>query len=707
MESKIIKLLKDKETKKSFKEIKTYLNISNDMESELKKLLIKLELEGKIYCDENDYYCKFPSNFYIKQVQVDKKGNHYIIMNHNNVHLNPQSEIGILDYDTVIFKKDHGTYIPIKILKRYFKDIVCEVVEINNEKKLKVSNHHNDIFIRIDHKTMKKLTIGEKVLTTITNIKSPNRQNEFEGRFIARIGHVNDFDTELKSIVYNNGFLTEYPPELLKELENIPSSVTEEEKKGRIDKTNSLIYTIDDENAKDLDDAIEVSKLPNGNYLLDVHIAHVSHYIKPGMASWKFAETNTTSVYLIDKVLSMLHTSISNGICSLSPNEKRLARTFEMEIDNFGEIINFRIYKSVIKSKKKMTYQDVNQIIEKGTTPEGYEDFKDNILLANKLSNIMTARRDVTGAISINNPVPKFSVKDDGHIKESIEIQGTAEKIIENFMVYTNVAVGKYFSNALLPFIYRNHELPKDDRIKQIYEFLKTLNYKINNINMNNYQDLIKRLIKSLETKEEFPVLLIFILQMLPRAYYSPKNQGHFALATDYYSQSTAPIRRFLDLVIHTLIDYYENITDDFEKYDELNEYLEKICTNASIAERCADQAEYEANKLYMLKYMTDKVGNEFDAFISDVNPAYITIKTTDLIDGYVSTNILGKDFVYFPESKTFYNKKEKIKLQIGKKIKVQLNEVDFNKRILLFTITELNLDKQLTRTRTKKAFLE
>ena len=705
MRSKIIELFKDSETKKSLKEIKKYLNIPKNMEDELKKLLKKLELEGKIYCDKDNCYRKFPSNFYIKEVNVDKKGNQYIIMNHNCIHLNKQSQTGIINYDTVIFEKNNKAFTPIKVLKRHFKEMVCEVITKDNDKKLKISNLQHEVFIRIDHNTMKKLTIGEKVLVNISINRVPNKNNEYEGHFIKRIGHVNDFDTELKTIVYNNGFITEYPQEVYDELDNIPTEVTQEDKINRVDKTNNLIYTVDDENAKDLDDAIEVEKLPNGNYLLSVHIAHVSHYIKPGSASWKFAENNTTSVYLIDKVLSMLHSSISNGICSLNPNEERLARTFEMEINNYGEVINFNIYKSVIKSKKKMTYQALNEILEQGKIPQGYEEYTENIKLANELSKIMTAKREINGAISIKNKVPKFIIKDDGHIKEMIETQGTAEKIIENFMVYTNVAVGKYFSAMFLPFIYRNHELPKDDQIKRIYDFLKTLNYKINKININNYTDLIKRLIKSLENKEEFPVLLIFILQMLPRAYYSPNNQGHFALATDCYSQSTAPIRRFLDLVIHTLIDYYENITDDLARYEELNEYLKNICKKASVAERCADQAEYDANKLYMLKYMEDKIGNEFDAFISDITPYYIAIKTTDLIDGFMTTDCLSINYKFLPESKTFYNKKENIKLQIGKKIKVQLYKIDYSKRIIIFNILNLSNTKQFTKVRIKKEF--
>ena len=699
MEDIILQMFNDNKTSINIKEISKKLKI-RDYEY-LKEILTKLELDGKLFCDDDDCYHKFPSNFFIKKVFVNKHGKKYILHNNHCYFLNPKLINGIINYDTIIFTKINKEFIPVKVLKRNFTKVICDVVKYKeNKKRLVVSNETNLTYVCIDQKDMKKLVEGEKVLVNITNKKVGS---QYAGSFIKRVGHVNEFDSELKTITYNNGFEVEYPKEVLDEIENLPTEISDDEKKGRIDKTNALIYTLDGEGAKDLDDSIEISKLKNNHYLLTVHIAHVSHYIKPGSACWNFAEKNTTSLYLVDKVFSMLHPFLSNGICSLNENEERLARSFEMEIDEYGEIINFRMYKSIIKSKKKMTYEDVNKILMEHIVPKGYEDYVDNIMLANELSKIITAKRINDGALSITNKTIDFNIDEDGQVKKTVLIQKDAEKIIENFMIYVNMCVGNYFYDLSLPFIYRNHDLPYENTVNKILNFLNSLNYNLNNLSDENYSFLIQKIIKTLEKKEEYPVLLIFILHMLKKAYYSPVNKGHFGLFLKWYSQTTAPIRRFLDLMIHTLIDYYENITDDFSLYDKLNNYLEYICEKATIAQDLADKSEYEAIQLYMLKYMEDKIGIEYSAFISDIYENFISIKTTELIDGICLYDAINSDYIYYPDSKMLVNKKANIKLKIGSKIKVKATEINYNERIIYFEINEPKLNKILIKTKIKK----
>jgi len=701
MKEKITEIFSTTDTL-TFNEIKKKLGISRaHKDNELKETLEKLELVGFIYQDEKGIYKKFPANFFIAQVETSSKGKPYIIKNKQRIILNPKNLDGVLNYDTVMFKRSGKEYQVVKVLKRKLSQVICEVkVDENNTKYLQVCNTKNKVYIRIDSKNMKKLVEGERILVDIT---TERYDNFYEGTFLKRIGHKNDFDTELKTIAYNNGFITDYNNEILEEIEKIPDEINENDIKNRIDKRKDLVFTIDGKNTKDIDDAVELRTLPNGNYLLIVSIAHVSHYVKPGSALWSFAEKNTTSLYFANFVLAMLHAKLSNGICSLNPNVDRLARSFEMEINPYGDVINFKTYKSVIHSVKKMTYEEVNEILINNNIPEGYEPYVENLKLMHQLSKILSIKKYNNGAIDFANKEVHFKVDDDGNIEKSILSQGPAEKIVENFMITTNVSVGKHFSELLLPFVYRNHEFPITDKIKEIYYLLKKLGYRLEKINFTDDSQTLQKIIRSLANKEEFVVLSILILQSMQRAYYSKDNHGHFGLAEDYYSQSTSPIRRFLDLIIHTLIDYYEDYENNLENINKIEKYLEEACTNATIKERCADKAEYEADKLYMVNYMKDKIGEEYYGFISNINENGISIKTSELIDGYCYFNFHDYGFVYYPESKFIINKEEKLELHIGSKIKVKLCEVDLTEREIKFDIIEpLNITKNLTRERKK-----
>lgn len=699
-------LFVDENIKLNFKSIKSELGMSRQhKDNEIKKILTKLELEGILFCDEFGNYQKFPSNFLIAQIHSSLKGKPFIILNNEKVYLDPEYLDGIVFYDTVVFTKMNDKYIPIKVVKRHINQVVCEVkINDDNQKYLEVCNMSGTTYVRIDHKNMKKLVEGERVLVELSTEIS---DNYYDAAFIKRIGHKNDMDTELKTIAYNNGFITDYNEEILEEIEKIPTEISEEDLMARVDKRDAKIFTIDCNDTKDIDDALEIKQLANGNFLLTVSIAHVSHYVKPGSALWEFAEYNTTSLYFADSVLAMLHAKLSNGICSLNPNEDRLARSFEMEINPYGDVVNFKTYKSVIHSRKKMTYDEVNQILEYNNVPEGYEDFVDELKLLYKLSLTLSLKRLNAGAIDLKNREIKWKINDDGKIEKDIREQGSAEKLIENCMVITNVCVGEYYSNMLLPFVYRNHEFPSYDKVKEVYKLIKNLGYRLDKINFTDDSQMIQKvicsLISSLSDEKSFDVLSIIILQALQRAYYNKENHGHFGLAVEYYSQSTSPIRRFLDLVIHTLIDYYESINNDIVEVERLEQYLDGVCYNASVKERCADKVEYEAGQLYMVRYMKDRIGEEFYGHISNITSKEISIKTTDLIDGSCFYDLKGTTFTYMPDSKSIKSKRLNMELRIGSNVKVRLADVDLGKRQIKFEIIEYNLEEVLIKNRTKK----
>ena len=696
MEDRILEVLNSDNTRLSFKGIKKAISLSRFDEEKLVNLLNKMELEGLIYLDKDGLYQKFPSNFFIATVEFSIKGNPFIVYDDNKFNITIEKCNGALNYDTVVVDDNNNV---IKVLKRANNHVVCEVKENKyNQKYVVVRNQKNEVKVSIGQNALKKLVDGSLILVEIS---TEMYDDTYIADVIKVIGHKNDLDAELKTIAFNNGFLTEYSDQILKEIDEIPEEINENDLENRVDKRNANIFTIDGIYTKDIDDAVEIKRLKNGNYLLTVHIAHVSNYVKPHTAIWEFASTNTTSLYLVNSVMAMLHSKLSNGICSLNEGVDRLARSFEMEIDQYGDVVDFNIYKSVINSKKKMTYDDVNLILEKNIIPSGYQDYVEDLRLLHKLSNIISLKRTANGAIDIDNKEITFKIDDEGNIERGENKRGAAEKLIENAMVITNESVGEYFYYLLVPFVYRNHEFPFEQKKHELYNTLKQLGYKFETINNVSDPRILQKIINSLSKKEEFVVLMVLILRSMPKAYYSKVNRGHFGLAIDSYSQSTSPIRRFLDLVIHTLIDKYEDLTIELD-YDYLEKCIEDYCTRATIKERWADKAEYEADQLYMVKYMQDKVGEEFFGYISDINSKFISIKTTDLIDGYCFFDLTGSDYQYLPDSKSIYNKKQKKQLQIGSKVHLKLVEADLATRQIRFDILEKDRDDVLIRQRAK-----
>ncbi|MEG0794373.1 MAG: RNB domain-containing ribonuclease, partial [Bacilli bacterium] len=357
MKEKVLDILNDESVKINFCGLKKKLGITRKhLDDELRCVLEKLELDGLVYCCD-DFYQKFPSNFFVATVQVSKKGNRFILYNGMAKYCKEQNLDGVLNYDTVVFKKENKDIIAVKVLARKMPNVVCDV-KVNDDgvKYLSVYNSKNHIPLVIDHNSMKKLVEGERI---VVSLSVDLLDNVYIATFVERIGNKNDLDSELTALAYNNGFVTKYPDAVLKELELIPDEVKSDELKGRLDKRNDNVFTIDGKGAKDLDDAISIKVLPNKNFQLTVSIANVSHYIKYGSALWNFAEENTTSVYLINSVVSMFHAKISNGICSLNPLVDRLARSFVIEIDNQGKVVDYKMINSVINSKKKMNYDDV------------------------------------------------------------------------------------------------------------------------------------------------------------------------------------------------------------------------------------------------------------------------------------------------------------------------------------------------------------
>lgn len=694
------------------------LNFTNINSTELVPILKKLELDGKIYYDDyaNRYY-NMPSNFFIVKVECNKHGRLYYKLDDNVNFLATDQEKGIMPFDKILVKVTPNNDIKIiKIIDRTIKEVLCEVAEKNT---IRIVGNNN-IPIKATKKELDKLPVGTRLLATLPLELS---NGSYHIKINKILGHKNDLDLELAAIATNNGFEAFYSDEELEQIKQMPKYVTEEEINNRIDLTKENIFTIDGSHTKDMDDAVGIRILENGNYELIVSIAHVSHYIGFSSPLWKRAEKNTTSLYLIDGVLHMLNFQISNGICSLNPDVLRLTKSFVMEIDQQGKLVNFDIVDSIIKSRKKMTYEEVNEILENQNVPEGYEPFVNDLIKMNELSQIITNRRIKDGSIDFDSKEIVFELDDNKNIANiTAKKSGQAEKLIENFMIMANEAVAEYMLNTGLLFIYRNHEIPFKDKVAETIKIINQIDANCDNTNMDdnkskkcskiklqnlkNLDDphVIQKIINTLKTKEEFFILSSLILRSMQKAYFSIENRSHFGLALHAYSQVTSPIRRFLDLLIQYILDNINMFYDEKFNMNSWKEYLIKMCERASALERCADKAEYEANLLYMVDYVAARPDWEFDCYVSHVNNNYIVVKTPELIEGIVYLDDIDDgNYKYNADSQFLENKMEHSKIFIGSKLKIKLKNYSREYRTIYFKAKSPNRLKREMLMREKK----
>lgn len=681
----------------TFKEL---LKLTKTNEKELQDTLEELEFEGIAYYDEeHNIYRTMPSNYFVTTAEVTRKGYYNVSFNGISYILPYDSATGILPFDKVLLKREKKKISLVKVIKRANPEIVCEILE---DRTIKMVGNTN-IKIKCTDKDFLKLRlpVGTRFLGKIS---TQELNGYYNINFIEVLGHKNDLNAELEAITYNNGFKVRYSKEEIDQVYSLPTEVTEEDKKGRVDLTDKNIFTIDRAHTKDMDDAVGITKKPNGNYILEVSISHVSRYIKYNSPLFMRACHNTTSVYLIDSVNHMLHPQISNGICSLNPNEERLTRTYKIEINPKGEIVDFSFFDSVIKSKKKMTYEDCNKLFENNVVLQGYEPFVNDLLLMQELAQIIENRRKENGALDFGNNEIEFILDDEDNIVGITKhYQGPAEKLIENFMVVTNEALAEYMYNLGIEFVYRNHEIPYDDKVKEVVKLIKTMGYHVDALKNSDDPHVIQTIINSLSSKEEFFILASLLLKSMQKAYFSTENKGHYGLALNAYSQTTSPIRRLMDLIIEYILDNIDKIYDGTIDMDELKISLNNLCERASMMERCADKAEYEANKLYMIDYVLKRQDMEFIGYIQEITPRYMVVKTKELVEGIVYfDDILDGTYAYNPNCKWLENPNTRHKLMIGSKLKLQFKEANREYRILKFNAMVNTLEKEMTLTRTK-----
>ena len=494
----------------------------------------------------------------------------------------------------------------------------------------------------------------------------------------------------------NNGVKLAFTEESMKQANNINYKVTEEEikerlSKGGLDIRDKTIFTIDGDNTKDIDDAVSIEKLPNGNYILGVHIADVSYYVEEDSPLDLEARDRSTSVYPYNCVIPMLPHVLSNGICSLNPNEDRMAFSCFMEINPKGEIINYELVDTIINSKKKMSYSKINDIFEKNIIHEDYKDFIYDLSLMAELSSILENRKIARGFISFGDEEMEF--ENEGSVTTNIYARkrGMAEKMIENFMLAANETTSSFYRWLNMPGIYRNHPSPNVDSIKEI---VRLVGLKIHVPANADNPRVLQSVLNKIQKFDEENIYSELLLQSMKRAYYGTTNVGHFGLALSNYTHFTSPIRRYPDLMTHRVI---RKVRDDILSinHDEMNEKLNEICKNASVKERIADKVEKDVNHYKAIEYMEGHIGESFVGYIQYISKNGISIKTEQCIVGKIPMdNLRSQGYSFNDKHMVMDNNQGLQPLYIGDKIMLQVMDANKDTGKLEFDILE-KLEKQ------------
>lgn len=538
-----------------------------------------------------------------------------------------------------------------------------------------------DIYIPKNYRN--KAKSNDRVVVEI--VKYPDGYKKAEGRIVEILGKTDDTNVDLLSILRSYDFKTNFPKDVQKEASNIPQVIHNIDE--RIDLRDKEIFTIDGDDTKDIDDAVSLEKVGE-NYLLGVHIADVSTYVREGTPLDKEASKRGTSVYLIDTVIPMLPRELSNGICSLNPNEDRYALSIDILISPSGEVLNKKIYKSVIRSKIQMTYDNVYKVIEENNVPSGYENYADTLNSMKQLAIILMKKRNNEGAIDFNLPEPQILLDENDKVLSISERKTTiANKIIEQFMILANECIAAFFSERQIPFIYRIHEAPDDDKVQRLRIFLNNMNYTKSipeKVTPKDFQEVIKMFEGNIEEK----VVSTMMLRAMKLAKYSNENLGHFGLALKNYCHFTSPIRRYPDLFIHRVISDYlsKNLNDKKKvKYARL---AVKYSEMSSDAERNAEEAERDLEKIKMCEYMEEHLGEEFEGIISSITSFGMFVELPNTIEGLVHVENMEDDYYIFDEENvTLVGKHNNILYKIGDSIKIKVISTDKFLRRIDFSI--------------------
>ena len=644
------------------KEMASVLQVKKEERQELKEILDALESEGKIHKTQKGNYVKGQGNRLTGIYQAHARGFGFVSIegSDDDVFIPEEESGGALQGDEVEIQITRGAGPKtgqrqegkvIKILKRgmsrivgyYQKNKSFGFVLPDNQKFLQ------DVFV--PEEKSKGAVTGHKVVVKLTSYGGDGKKPE--GEVVEILGHVNDPGTDVLSIAMSYELPIEFPEKVMNQAERVAKPVSEADRFGRRDLRDVRMVTIDGEDAKDLDDAVSL-EVRDGSFYLGVHIADVTNYVQENSALDREAKKRGTSVYLADRVIPMLPHTLSNGICSLNAGEDRLALSCLMKIDENGTIVDHEICESVIRVDRRMTYTAVKQILEDEDEEQcrKYEEFVPMFREMARLSSILREKRHRRGAVDFDFPETKVILDEQGRpVELKAYERNTATKLIEDFMLAANETVAEDFFWREIPFVYRIHEAPDEEKIRKLAIFLHNFGYTMHIGNHEVHPKEIQKLLAKVEGKPEEPMIARLALRSMKQAKYTPENEGHFGLAASCYTHFTSPIRRYPDLQIHRIIKETLRGRMDEERIRHYQSILEEVTKHASETERRAEEAERETVKLKKVQYMKNFIGEEYEGVISGITKWGMYVELPNTIEGLVHVvNMTDDHYEYIEE---------------------------------------------------------
>lgn len=632
--------------------------------------------KGKIIFVDNKTY-------YFGKIQTSQKGFGFLITKNldEDIYISEENLNFALNGDDVIVKKykdSHGSKPEgkvVEIVERVNEKLVGTFQDMKNFGFVVPDEIKFAMDIYISKKRINGAKNGQKVLVKID--KWPTEGKKPEGRILEVLGYPDEPHVDILSVAKSMDIPMEFSKTVRREAKGIPFEVNPQEIRGRLDLRDSLIFTIDGADSKDFDDAVSLEILSNGNYLLGVHIADVANYVKLDSPIDEEAFLRGNSVYLLNKVIPMLPFELSNGICSLNEGVDRLTLSCLMEVNKKGDLVNKKICESVINSKRRLVYDYVSNYLENGISDDSLLGLEETLQKMYELSKILQEKRKANGSIDFEIPESIIKVTEDGWPVEILKRERrSANKLIEDFMLLANTTVAEHYNKMEIPFLYRIHEKPREEKISELNSFLRPLGYMANFGPEIKSRDIQKLLEKVAGKKEEL-FISTMALRAMTKARYSPINDIHFGLSFQYYTHFTSPIRRYADLTVHRIIKDFLRGELSRKKVKKLNDELPGICDHISATERVAQEAERQVESIKMAEYMSERIGEKYNGIISGITSFGIFVQLENLIEGLVPFKTMKGFYEFDPINYRAVDVDTKISFGIGDMVTIKVANVN------------------------------
>ena len=704
MRETIIEFMEQPKYKPMLKEeLAIAFKIDKKDQKEFFKALEGMEKEGSILKARNDRYGLLNNEYLaVGILEGNEKGFGFVISKERpgeDVFVAAENMNSAMHGDKVVVnilkrressKKQEGEI--IRILERANETVIGTYEGNGNFGFVIPDNHKLSYDIFIPKAASMNAKDGHKVIVELTRWPEPRRNPE--GNVVEVLGYPWEKGTDILSIVRMFNLPSIFPQDTLKEAQAVSNRIPDDEISRRRDLRQLKTFTIDGADAKDLDDAISIERLDDNNYRLGVHIADVSHYVKEGTPLDKEALNRGNSVYLLDRVIPMLPHELSNGICSLNPNEDRLTMSVIMDIDKKGKVYAHEIFESVIKSAARLVYDDVSDLLEGKTSPdEKLANVADEIFIMKELMDILRARRERRGSIDFDFPESYIELDENGKPIDVRKLERrVANKLIEEFMLVCNETVAERYFWAQIPFLYRIHEDPNPEKVADFLRFIHNFGYAIRGKELHPKD--FQRLTDEIKGKKEEPVISTLLLRTMQKAVYSSEPGKHFGLAAQYYSHFTSPIRRYPDLQIHRIIKESLRGSLSSKRLEHLEGLLPEVADHTSMTERKAEEAEREVDDLKKAQYMAERIGEEYDGIVSSVTSFGIFVQLENTIEGLVHFSNMEDDFYFFDEDNyLIVGERTKKTFRLGDEVRIKVIGADIGKKNIDFAIASANID--------------